>query len=186
MPKLYEELRRVARNQLRNERSDNTLQGTALVNEAYLILSQGNTTSWSDQQHFFRLASQVMRHILVDHARAKAANKRGGDAHITSLDQTAFAFSDRCAQHIYPDALSAEGAQRLELDFVALDVALENLRLLSPRQAQVVDLRFFGGLSIGDAAAALAISPATLKRDWTVAKLYLKAALKEKGVEHGH
>ena len=184
MPKLYDELRRVARNQLRQERPDHTLQGTALVNEAYLVLSQGSAQKWNDRQHFFRLASQVMRHILVDHARAKAANKRGGDAQITSLDHTAFAYAERCAQQIYPDALTRDGAERLELDFVALDAALVGLQALSPRQAQVVDLRFFGGLSIEEAALALEISPATVKREWTMAKLYLKGAMQTLGVHH--
>jgi RNA polymerase sigma-70 factor, ECF subfamily len=185
MPMLYEELRRVARDQIRKERSDHTLQGTALVNEAYLVLSQGNAKSWTDRQHFFRLASQVMRHILVDHARAKIAEKRGGDVHITSLNKTSLDFSNRCVKQIYPDALEEDAAARVELDFLALDSALTSLRERSPRQAQIVDLRFFGGLSIEDAALAMEISPATLKREWTMAKLFLKAQLKEDGVAHG-
>jgi RNA polymerase sigma-70 factor, ECF subfamily len=184
MPKLYDELRRVARNQLRKERSDHTLQGTALVNEAYLVLSEGKAQRWADRQHFFRLASQVMRHILVDHARARAAEKRGGDAQVTSLDKTAFAYADRYAQQIYPDEPTRESALRLEIDFVALDASLSALRALSPRQAQVVDLRFFGGLSIEESAQILEISPATVKRDWTMAKLYLKGAMQANGVTH--
>jgi RNA polymerase sigma-70 factor, ECF subfamily len=173
-PLVYEELKRVAKNHIRRERADHTLQGTALVNEAFIKMNELTAVPLHDRVHFFRLASQVMRHILVDHARAKLAQKRGGDAAITSLDQTAINYHEQCAEHLFQGADATGDALRVELDFIALDAALEKLRALSARQAQVVDLRFFGGLSLEDAALALGISLATVKRDWTMARLFLK------------
>lgn len=173
MPLFYEELKRVARNQIRNERSDHTLQSTALVNEAFIRLSERTQLPWHDRVHFFRLASQVMRHILVDHARAKLAQKRGGDLSFTSLDQTAINYHEQCAQHLYaPD--EDDCVARVELDFVALDEALDMLRERSERQAQVVDLRFFGGLTLEEVAEVQGVSLATVKRDWTMARLFIK------------
>jgi RNA polymerase sigma-70 factor, ECF subfamily len=177
MPMIYEELRRVARNQFRNERADHTLQSTALVNEAYLRLSGQGAASWKDRAHFFRLASQVMRNVLVDHARAKLALKRGGDSDVTSLDQTAINYHEQCAQHLYQDGDHTNASLQLEIDFVALESALMKLRELSSRQAQVVDLRFFGGLALEEVAEVLDISIATVKRDWTMARLFLKREL---------
>lgn len=176
MPLFYEELKRVARNQLRNERRDHTLQGTGLVNEAFLRLAERTQLPWHDRVHFFRLASQVMRHILVDHARAKQALKRGGDVSVTSLDQTAVDYHAHCANHLYAED-DRDGALETELDFIALDAALEKLRALSARQAQVVDLRFFGNLTLEELAEVVGISIATAKRDWTMARLFLKREL---------
>jgi RNA polymerase sigma-70 factor, ECF subfamily len=181
MPMIYEELRRVARNQIRHERADHTLQSTALVNEAYLRIAGVGAASWKDRAHFFRLASQVMRNVLVDHARAKLALKRGGDSDLTSLDQTAINYHEQCAQHLYRDG--GEGgdhtsaALQLEIDFVALEDALTKLRELSARQAQVVDLRFFAGLALEEIADVIDVSIATVKRDWTMARLFLKREL---------
>jgi RNA polymerase sigma-70 factor, ECF subfamily len=185
LPLVYDELKRVAKNQIRRERSDHTLQGTALVNEAFIRLHDQTVVRWNDREHFFRLASQVMRHILVDHARAKLAQKRGGDAAFTSLDQTAVDYHAQCARHLYADGESAETAMRVELDFIALEAALAKLRELSVRQAQMVDLRFFGGLSLDDIAEALDISLATVKRDWTMARLFLKRELDLARLAHG-
>jgi RNA polymerase sigma-70 factor, ECF subfamily len=173
-PLVYEELKRVARNHIRRERSDHTLQGTALVNEAFIRMNELTVVPWHDRVHFFRLASQVMRHVLVDHARAKLAQKRGGDVAITSLDQTAVNYHEQCAEHLFQNGDATSEALRVELDFIALDAALERLRERSPRQAQVVDLRYFGGLSLEDVAHTLDISLATVKRDWTMARLFLK------------
>jgi RNA polymerase sigma-70 factor, ECF subfamily len=177
MPQIYEELRRVARNQFRHERSDHTLQSTALVNEAFLRLSDQGGVPWNNRAHFFRLASQVMRHVLVDHARAKHAEKRGGDVSITSLDHSASNYHEQCLKHLYLDDATRENAANVEMDFLALEEALNRLRALSARQAQVVDLRFFGGLSIEETADVMEISPATVKREWTMARLFLKREL---------
>ncbi len=177
MPMIYDELRRVARNQIRHERADHTLQSTALVNEAYLRLAGAGAARWNDRAHFFRLASQVMRNVLVDHARAKLALKRGGENDLTSLDQTAINYHEQCAQHLYQDSDHTSAALQLEIDFVALEDALTKLRELSARQAQVVDLRFFGGLALEEIADVLEMSVATVKRDWTMARLFLKREL---------
>ncbi len=174
---VYDELKRVALHHARRERADHTLQGTALVNEVFIRLHEHNAVPWNDRAHFFRLASQVMRHILVDHARARSAQKRGGDVVITSLDQTAVDYHEQCARQLYDVDESAEQSAQIELDFVALDAALEKLRALSPRQAQVIELRFFGGLGLDDTGESLGISSATVKRDWTMAKLFLKREL---------
>lgn len=176
-PQIYEELRRVARNHFRNERADHTLQSTALVNEAFLRLSEQRDVHWENRAHFFRLASQVMRHVLVDHARAKNAEKRGGDMAFTSLDQTVANFHEHCARHLYLDGNTQSDSAAVEMDFLALEDALGRLRELSPRQAQVIDLRFFGGLSIEETAAVMDISSATVKREWTMARLFLKREL---------
>jgi RNA polymerase sigma factor (TIGR02999 family) len=176
-PQIYEELRRVARNHFRNERADHTLQSTALVNEAFLRLSEQRDVHWENRAHFFRLASQVMRHVLVDHARAKNAEKRGGDMAFTSLDQTVANFHEHCARHLYLDGSTQSDSAAVEMDFLALEDALGRLRELSPRQAQVIDLRFFGGLSIEETAAVMDISSATVKREWTMARLFLKREL---------
>jgi RNA polymerase sigma-70 factor, ECF subfamily len=173
MPLFYEELKRVARNHIRQERIDHTLQSTALVNEAFIRLNERTQLPWHDRVHFFRLASQVMRHILVDHARAKLAQKRGGDVSVTSLDQTAINYHEQCANDLYRSN-DDERATNVELDFIALDDALVELRALSERQAQVVDLRFFGGLTLEDIAEVQRVSLATVKRDWTMARLFLK------------
>ncbi len=184
MPLIYEELRRVARRQFASERSDHTLQSTALVNEAFLRLAGDGAASWNDRAHFFRLASQVMRNVLVDHARAKLAIKRGGDSDVTRLDKTAVNYHEQCAQQLYQDVDQMDAALQVEIDFIALEEALAKLRQRSPRQAEIVDLRFFGGLPLEEVAATVSISLATVKRDWTMARLFLKRELDAAKLTH--
>lgn len=151
----YDDLRRQAASHLRRERKDHTLEPAALVNETFLRLARGVGIEWQDRLHFFAVASQVMRRVLVDHARGRAAAKRGGGQPSTVMD----------------DAL-AWCAQR-NVDLIAMDDALSELAQLDARQAQVVELRFFGGLSVEETAAALDISTATVKREWRMARAWL-------------
>ncbi len=183
-PALYAELRRIAYGHMRIESSGHTLQPTAVVHEAYLRLAEGanvGNAHWQSRIHFVRLASRVMRNLLVDHARAKQADKRGGDVNITSLDRTAVAFHTRCAGRLFDDGQSDETRAAVEVDFIALDAAVEALRALNPRQAEVVDLRFFSDLSNEDTAEALGVSLATVKRDWSVARLFLQQTMAQAG-----
>jgi RNA polymerase sigma factor (TIGR02999 family) len=160
IPAVEEELRRVARGHMRRERPDHTLQATALVNEAYLKLVDQTRVTWRDRAHFIGVASQLMRRILVDHARRRAAKKRGGqDLELTLAED-----------------MAAPEESRVEL--MALDSALDRLAALEPRQARVVELRFFGGLTQEEAAGVLNVSPATIKRDWIAAKAFLYRELK--------
>ncbi len=169
---LYHELRRIAQIHFANERSEHTLQRTALVNEAYLRLAQSKTPT--DRTGFVRLASHVMRNVLVDHARAKSAEKRGGDVEIVSLDRTLVRFGTQCLGDLVANVREeTQSAVEREIDFLTLDRAIEKLAALSPRQAEVVDLKFFGEQSIEEIAEALQISIATVKRDWAVARLFL-------------
>ena len=184
-PSLYAELRRVAQSHLRKEAAGHTLQATAVVHEAYARLCEGADVRVESDVHFVRLASRVMRNVLVDHARAKQAVKRGGDADITSLDRTALAFHTRCSDALFTLANSRETALQQEIDFLALDRALVQLRELNPRQAEVVDLRFFSDLSIEQTAAALGVSIVTIKRDWAVARLFLQQAMQATGEADG-
>lgn len=154
-PLVYEELRRLARHYMRSERPDHVLQATALVNEAYLRLAAMSRMRWRDRSHFFAMAATQMRRILVDHARRRAADKRGGGVHITSIGDLAAAVPDR------------------GIDVTALDLALDQLARLDPQQARIVELRFFGGLTMDETAEALAISPATVGREWLSAKAWL-------------
>ena len=180
-PALYAELRRIAYGHMRSEPSAHTLQPTAVVHEAYIRLAQGASAGqahWQSRIHFVRLASRIMRNLLVDHARAKQAEKRGGgDANITSLDRTAVAFHTRCSGRLFDDGQSDETRASVEIDFIALDAAVEALHRLNPRQAEVVDLRFFSDLSNEETAAALGVSLATVKRDWSVARLFLQQTM---------
>lgn len=178
-PQIYAELKRVARSQLRHERADHTLQSTALVNEAYARMSDATGLMPADRGHFFRLAARVMRHVLVDHARARRAQKRGGDVHITRLDRTVTGLAERLGRDLPAPDASAEASTAFEreMDFIALDAALDRLHGLSPRQAEIVQLRFFTELSIEATAETLGISIATVKRDWAVARLYLQREL---------
>lgn len=155
LPLVYDELRAMAGQMMRSGRPGHTLQPTALVHEAYLRLLGQQPGSWQNRSHFFGIAAQAMRRILVDHARRKHAGKRDGGDRIT-LD----------------DAL-VEAPQR-SLDLMALDDALTRLGELDPRQARVVELRFFAGLDVEQTAEALGISPATVKRDWTFARAFLQ------------
>ena len=156
IPLVYEELRRLARHFMRLERPGHTLQTTALIHEAYLRLVEQRETTWQNRAHFFAVAAQSMRRILVDHARASQTAKRGGNAEIVSLDEEPIAFS-----------------QEKSGELIALDEALTRLADLSPRQSQIIELRFFGGLSVEETAEALQIAPRTVKRDWRVARAWL-------------
>ena len=155
MTVVYAELRRLAAHYLRGERPDHTLQPTALVNEAYLQLIDQKGHRWQNRAHFIGVAAQLMRRILVDHARAHGALKRGGQQAKVPLDE---AF-----------VMSAERSDEL----LAVDEALTRLATHDPQQSKVVELRFFGGLSVEETAEALGISPATVKRDWNVARAWL-------------
>ena len=157
--RVYDELRSIARGYLRDERADHTLQATALVHEAYLRLVGAEQIEWQNRAQFFSIAAQVMRHILVDHARRHAAEKRGGGARKLSLDE------------------AVSFAEERDVNLVALDDALKTLEALDAEQARVVELRFFGGLSIKEVAAVLDISETTVSRKWNTAKLWLRAQL---------
>jgi RNA polymerase sigma factor (TIGR02999 family) len=155
MPLVYSELRRLAGRYLRQERSNHTLESTALVHEAYLRLVDQKRVQWQNRAHFFGVASQLIRRILVDHARAHQAVKRGSGAFKLSLDE------------------AVAEAEKRDLDLVALDDALNSLADLDPQQSRIVELRFFGGLSIEETAEVVHVSPATVKRDWSSAKAWL-------------
>lgn len=161
-PLVYNELRRLAKSYLRRERPDHTLEGTALVHEAYLRLIDQRHIEWRNRNQFFALAAEQIRRILVDHARARIAAKRGGSNFKLSLDEG-----------IAP-------AQEKDLDLVALDDALQALARADPQQSRIVELRYFGGLTIEQTAEVLGISPATIKRDWAVAKAFLKREMLRK------
>ena len=152
---VYDELRKLARSYLRRERSDHTLQATALVHEAYLRLIDQRQVTWQNRAHFFGIAAQMMRRILVNHAVAKQTDKRGGMQQKLSLDE------------------ALDYAEEQAVDLLALDDALKELATLDAQQSRVVELRFFGGLSIEETAEVLNISPATVKREWATAKLWL-------------
>jgi RNA polymerase sigma factor (TIGR02999 family) len=162
IPLVYDELRRLARRHLRRERPDHTLQSAALVNEAYLRLISQDQPNWQNRAHFFGVAAQIMRHILVDHARNRAAAKRGAGAPRLSLD----------AEVALP--------QGREMDLVVLDDALNHLADLDPKQSRLVELRFFGGLSIEETSVVLGVSPATVKREWATARAWLQREMKRK------
>lgn len=155
IPLVYDELRRIARAHLARQRSDHTLQSTALVHEAYLRMVGNSSMHFENRAHFFAVASQLMRRILVDHARKRSASKRGGTSLTLVLDET-----------ITPAAKS-------EIDLTVLDDALNRLGGMDPRQAQIVEMRFFGGLSVEETSKVLGISPATVKRDWMTARTWL-------------
>jgi RNA polymerase sigma-70 factor (ECF subfamily) len=164
MPQVYDELRRLAANYLRQERPGQTLQATALVHEAFLRLSKEKNQPWKNRTHFLAIAALSMRQILVQRARARHAEKRGGkDAERITLDESVVA--DRSQE--------ATGG----VDVLELDAALEKLAALDPQQARIVELRYFGGLTVEEAAEALDISPATVKRHWTIARAWLKKEL---------
>lgn len=163
MPLVYEELRRLAASYMRRERPGQTLQATALVHDAYIRLMQDSKLSWQNRSHFFGIAARSMRQILVERARARRAAKRGGSRIRVTLDA----------------GLLATEAPAIDLE--ALDEALTRLEALDAELAQVVEVRFFGGLSIDEAAEALDVSPATIKRRWAVAKAWLARELAVKG-----
>jgi RNA polymerase sigma factor (TIGR02999 family) len=155
VPLVYEELRRVAAGQLREERSEHTLQPTALVHEAYLRLVDLHSPNWQTRVHFFGAAAELMRRVLVDYSRRRTAQKRGATLVRVDISEVNEPVAER------------------DLDFEALDEALSRLQILDSRQARIVELRFFGGLSIEEAATLLQLSPATIKRELTLAKAWL-------------
>jgi len=155
MPIVYEELRRIARRYMRSENPGHSLQATVLVNEAYIRLVDQKRVNWQNRTHFFSAAAQILRRVLVEHARARGRLKRGGNALKVTLH----------------DEISPAAAVRLDL--VALDDALTQLAKLDPQQERIIELRFFAGLSIEETGEALNISPATVKRDWATARAWL-------------
>ena len=155
LPLVYAELRRLAAGYLRRERPGHTLQPTALVNEAYLRLVDQTQVRWQNRAHFLGVAAQMMRRILVDHARGQRAEKRGGEIQKLSLDENIVVSGERAA------------------DLVALDEALERLAELDPQKSRIVELRFFGGLSVEETAEVIGVSAPTVKRQWRMAKAWL-------------
>lgn len=154
---VYDDLRRLAGAYMKNERSDHTLQATALVHEAYMRLVDWKSVSWENRAQFFSVAAQVMRKVLIDHARANKSQKRSGQ------------------KLILDEAISMPDHRQINL--LALEESLEALEKLDPRQAKIVELRFFGGLSIEETAYLLKVSEATVRRDWTFAKAWLQREL---------
>ena len=159
LPLVYAELRRLAAGYLRREKPGQTLQPTALVHEAYLRLMKDRPDRWQNRAHFCAIAAHSMRQILIERARARGAAKRGGARPRVTLDEALVAGNDR------------------SIDLLELDEALERLAALDPEQARLVELRFFGGLTVEETAEAMNISPATVKRHWTVAKAWLSREL---------
>ena len=156
MPVVYDELRRLARHYLAREGAPQTIQATALVHEAYLRLAKDKRQNWQDHTHFQAIAAIAMRRILVERARARAASKRGGSRARVTLDEALVASDDQPSE------------------VLALDGALTKLAAIAPRRARIVELRFFGGLTVDETATILKISPATVKRGWTVARAWLR------------
>ena len=154
IPIVHDELRRLAHRYMERERPGHTLQTTALVNEAYMRLVDYKRMQWQNRAHFFAVSAQVMRRILVDHARSHNVKRGAGVLHV-SLEEVAVVGGDRTA------------------DLVALDDALNALARLDPRKVQIIEMRFFGGLSVEETAEVLKVSPATVRRDWSIAKLWL-------------
>lgn len=155
MPLVYTELRRIANHYLQGERSDHTLQSTALVHEAYVRMTEQDLPQWQNRAHFFAVAAQLMRQILVDHARSHRASKRGGNVFKLALED------------------AEEQPKVLDVDIVALDDALKSLAIMDAQQSRVVELKFFGGLSVEETAEVLGVSASTVKRDWTTARAWL-------------
>lgn len=173
---LYDELRELAHRHLRRERADHTIQKTALVHEVFVRLVGQHSVDWQGRAHFFGLASRLMRRILVDYARARAADKRGGGAPVVSLDELAQPQDEPSAPDRTPTALQHLDTHTQD-DVPAIDAVLERLEQIDARQAQIVEMRYFGGLTIEQTAQALDISDATVKREWTLARAWLKREL---------
>jgi RNA polymerase sigma factor (TIGR02999 family) len=155
IPLVYDELRRLAHHYMQRERASHTLQTTALVNEVYVRLIDQRNVGWKNRAHFFAISAKLMRRILVDYARSRASTKREGEAHKVSLDETAALSDGRDAE------------------MIAIDDALKSLESIDPRISRVVELRFFGGLTIEEAAEVLETSHATIERDWNTARIWL-------------
>jgi RNA polymerase sigma factor (TIGR02999 family) len=160
LPLVYRDLHKLAKRYMAQENAGHTLQTTAIIHEAYLKLAAGSEQTWQDRVHFFAVAARAMRQILVDHARAKGAAKRGGDVEVVRLE----------------DALSVADVRATSL--LALDDAMQLLARLNARQSQVVELRYFGGFSVEETAAILKISTDTVTRDWILAKAFLYREMK--------
>jgi RNA polymerase sigma-70 factor (ECF subfamily) len=160
IPLVHHELHQIARRHMAHERPGHSVQATALVNEAYLRLVDAKTVAWQDRAHFLAVAARVMRRILVDHARARLSQKRGGRQARVTFDEEL--------------VVTNEAAQ----DFVALDDALAELQKFAERKSQVVELRFFGGLSVAETAAVLEVTPDTVMRDWRLAKAWLQREMR--------
>lgn len=167
-PLVHAELHRIARRHMRNERAGNTLQATALVNEAYLKLVNVKIAAWQDRAHFFALSAQIMRRILLDAARARVSAKRGAGKRVDHSAAVDF------------DAMPDPGSQKAQ-DLLALEDALTELAEFDSRKAKVVELRFFGGLSVEESAEVLKISPQSVMRDWKLAKSWLLRAMSREG-----
>jgi RNA polymerase sigma-70 factor, ECF subfamily len=163
MPVVYRELRRLAARYMNHERGDHTLQPTALVHEAYLKLMHNPPTEWQNRAHFFGIAAQVMRQILIDYARSHCREKRGGGQEIVPLEDAVVFSPERATEYL------------------RIDESLQRLTKIDPRQGKIVELRFFGGLTVDETAQVLGISPKTVKRDWSMAKAWLHGDLKEFG-----
>ncbi|CAN5517120.1 sigma-70 family RNA polymerase sigma factor [soil metagenome] len=162
LPLVYDELRRLAGSYLNRERSDHTLQPTALVHEAYIRLIGQNEIEWENRAHFFGISARLMREILIEHARGRKRQKRGGEFKTQIALDDAIGFTDG-----------------KELDVVAVDDALSKLEKIDEKQARIVELKFFGGLTVEEIAEVMTISPATVKREWSTAKLLLRKMLDE-------
>ncbi len=163
MPMVYDELRQLARSYLRRHARNHTMQPTVLVNEVYLRLINQRQVTWENRAQFFGLASKLMRNLLVDYVRQRRAAKRGGGDYNLSLT-----YADQAAQR--PES---------EIDLIALDEALSRLATLSPQQSRIVELRFFGGLTIPETASAMGISHATVEREWSAARAWLYSQLRK-------
>jgi len=161
LPLVYQELRRIAGSYMRRERADHTLQATALVHEAYLQLVDQTRVDWKNRAHFFGVAAQLMRRILVEHARSHHAQKRGGDASKLALDEVINYFPQK------------------EMTLVSLDDALHELERMDPRQSRIVELRFFGGLTTEEVSEVMGISTATIEREWRAARAWLHSQLSD-------
>ena len=172
---MYEELRQLAQRHLRRERSNHTIQKTALVNEAFVRLVGQQSVDWQSRAHFIGLASKLMRRVLVDYARARLADKRGGGVGVLSLDEMAAPEADE-APDTTPTALQHLDAHTQE-EVSAIDQALVRLEQIDARQAQIVEMRYFGGLTVEQTAEAIGISEATVKREWTLARAWLRREL---------
>jgi RNA polymerase sigma factor (TIGR02999 family) len=167
LPLVEGELRRLARGYLARERKDHTLQTTALVNEAFVRLVDARSIPWQDRAHFLGIAARLMRRVLVDHARTRGYRKRGGDLQRVSLDEAMLVSRD------------------LDVNLLALDRALDRLAEADPRKVRVIEMRFFGGLTVEETAEALQVSTDTVKRDWRLAKLWLLRDLEGEDAAHG-
>lgn len=174
---LYRELRSLAQRHLRRERPNHTIQRTALVHEAFVRLVNQQSVDWRSRGHFFALASTLMRRILVDHARARLSGKRGGGEPVLSLDEITAPDESDSAR---PMEIAADsGDSHSDEDIAAIDEALTRLAAIDSRQEQIVQMRYFGGLTIEETAQALEISDATVKREWTIARAWLKRELSQ-------